>query len=81
MPQRIKVILYSSASKMIQCTINMVESSSLTSLIHFVEKRPCYNLYALFVLQSRMDVQLPMESVFITTNVVSSNPHHVRCTR
>jgi len=29
----------------------------------------------------QLDLQLPMQSVPITTNIVSSNPAHARCIR
>jgi len=40
-----------------------------------------YKLDTLLLKQNKLDLQLPVQSVPITTKVVSSNPVQVRCTR
>jgi len=40
-----------------------------------------YKLDTLLLKQNQLDLQLPVQSVPITTKVVSSNPVQARCTR
>ena len=42
---------------------------------------PCLNGAVIVVIVWELDLQLPVQSVPITTTVVSSNPSQVRCTR